>query len=236
MEDEAKTPADRPKRARLDAARMRRKPTVMPEKLVRGDGVPPRLRAQPIRWTVWLALPHLELWQAVALSLKVNPVGELRDEVSRAPSRFSPLRAEFFDRLSDCRGALGFDGPIRPQGSPYRGMLQSPACLVSMAEVAAFLTLAGYELPEQLRDIPPPRAAQVARPQQRQQCQEQEVLQALRELGYDPLALPELKPPRSGPKAAARKKLGSTGMWAGARVFDKAWERLRKSGQIADRG
>jgi hypothetical protein len=144
------------RRAVSDAAGMRQVSAApRPLEPLRGAGYVPRLSPKAVRWPAWLALPHVELWQAVALSLGLNPADELRGEVSRAPSRFSRLPAEFFERLSHCKKALSFDGPIRPQGSPYQGMRQSPACPVLMADVAAFLTLAGFELPEEVRPRPP---------------------------------------------------------------------------------
>jgi hypothetical protein len=210
---------------------MRRKPTVMPEKVLRGGGVPRGPRVQPIRWAVWLALPHLELWQAVALSLRVNPADELRDQVSHPPSMFSRLPAEFFERLSYCKKALG--GPIRTQGNPY---WDRAACSVSRVDVVAFLTSAGYEVAEELRDGLPPSGTQGKQPLQRWPAQESEILRVLHKLGHDPRALPKHSPGIPGAKTAAKRALGSTGMWARAEVFDKAWERLRKSGRIADRG
>lgn len=143
------------RRAVLDAAGMRPVSTApKPIEPLRGGGYVPRPSPKPIRWPAWLALPHIELWQAVALSLGVNPADELRGEVRRAPSRFSRLPPEFFERLSHCMKALSFDGPIRPQGTPYQGM-KGPACPVLMADVAAFLTLAGFELPQEVRPGPP---------------------------------------------------------------------------------
>ncbi len=201
---------------------------------LRGGGYVPRPSPTAIRWPAWLALPHVELWQAVALSLGANPAEELRAEIGRAPSRFSRLPAEFHERLSLCKRALSLDGPIKPQGSLYRGML-GPACPVLIAEVAAFLTLAGFQLPEDLREGLPPNAAQGAQPLQRWAFQEQEILRVLRELRLDPRALPKPSPGTPGPKAAARTALGTTGIWTGERVFEKAWERLRESGQIADK-
>jgi hypothetical protein len=63
----------------------------------------------------------------------------------------SGLPAEFFDRLEVCKRALSTDGPIRPQGSLYAGMLQNPRCLVVLAEVAAFLVLAEFNVPNEMR-------------------------------------------------------------------------------------
>lgn len=70
------------------------------------------------------------------------------------------------------------------------------------------------------------------KPLQRQIWQEEEVLRAIKELGYDPKALPSYENGRPGVKAKVKKALGSKGMWAGETVFKKAWERLSNKGEI----
>jgi hypothetical protein len=72
----------------------------------------------------------------------------------------------------------------------------------------------------------------VARPLQRQQHQEAAILRVLRELGHDPHSLPRNTPGRAGPKAAAFGQLGWKKEERG--VFDKAWDRLRQTRDIAD--
>jgi hypothetical protein len=67
-------------------------------------------------------------------------------------------------------------------------------------------------------------SAHVAKPLPRQRYQEQEILRMLRNIGFDPMAIP-----KKGAKAAARKKLNFT-----KSTFEKAWERLRKSGELQD--
>lgn len=80
-------------------------------------------------------------------------------------------------------------------------------------------------------DVPthPPATEPSTRPEPRHRWQEDEVLRAIAELGYEPRALPKRLPGRPGAKAQARKKLSLTGC-----VFDKAWERLRKDNRIRD--
>jgi hypothetical protein len=93
-------------------------------------------------------------------------------------------------------------------------------------------------LPESRQPMPTPSAPAVARPEPvaktlpRQRQQEAEVLRVLRELGHDPHALPRNTPGRAGPKAAAFGRLGWRKEKRG--VFDKAWERLRQTGEIVD--
>jgi len=64
----------------------------------------------------------------------------------------------------------------------------------------------------------------------RQRQQEQDILQALRALGYDPESLPRLPAGTPGPKAEVRERLPAMT----ASVFKKAWDRLRGFGDIQD--
>ncbi|HKT98051.1 MAG TPA: hypothetical protein VJS30_16225 [Paraburkholderia sp.] len=67
------------------------------------------------------------------------------------------------------------------------------------------------------------------RPPLQQQHQESEILRVIRDLGEDPKKLPKQKPGKPGIKAAVRAKLSFS-----EKVFDKAWERLRDAGDVAD--
>lgn len=64
----------------------------------------------------------------------------------------------------------------------------------------------------------------------RQRQQEQDILQALRALGYDPHSLPCPPAGTPGPKAEVRERLPEMT----ASVFKKAWDRLRGFGDIQD--
>jgi hypothetical protein len=150
------------RRAVLDAAGMHRVSAApKPITPIRGGGFTPEPRPQSVRWAVWRALPHAQLWQAVALSLNLEPIQAMFDQVGRAPMRYSRpgVPAEFLDRLAVCQRALSVAGPIKPQGPLYRGMLQSPRCEVLVSEVAAFLVLAEFTVPDEMRDLPPPTEA-----------------------------------------------------------------------------
>jgi hypothetical protein len=75
----------------------------------------------------------------------------------------------------------------------------------------------------------PEAVAPAPRPMLQQAHQEAEILRVLSELGCNPKALPRNVPGKRGVKADARGRLSfSTG------VFDKAWDRLRAAGDIAD--
>jgi hypothetical protein len=78
------------------------------------------------------------------------------------------------------------------------------------------------------------KTTQVA-PVGRQQAQEQTILNTLHGLGYTPRAMPKSEAYKPGVKSEVRAAIGSEGMWHSPRVFDKAWERLRERGEIADK-
>jgi hypothetical protein len=82
----------------------------------------------------------------------------------------------------------------------------------------------------------PPQAApdDGTRPVQRQHAQEQAIKRLIREAGHDPLQLPMNEPGKPGIKAKVRKALQSDPIFTGAKVFEKAWERLRNGGEIAN--
>ncbi|MBK6470368.1 MAG: hypothetical protein IPF94_06435 [Betaproteobacteria bacterium] len=84
-------------------------------------------------------------------------------------------------------------------------------------------------------DVPMPSqsGASTRAPVSRHAAQEAAILAELARQGHDPLVLPIAAPGKPGVKALVKKTLsGSTGLFAGATVFDKAWERLRASGAI----
>ena len=121
-----------------------------------------------IRWAMWLAVPHVELWQAVLLSLGIQPSDDVKrtatsDRVTlREANRFLRSRGRephlklpsaYWDRLSLCQVGLSEDGPIRPQGPKYTGALRDSTARVLLGEVSNFLTLSGFTLPEEMRAL-----------------------------------------------------------------------------------
>lgn len=112
---------------------------------------PPRY--QPPRWPLWQSVPKVELWQAVLLTLGIEPTEALKTE-ARDPEPKSHLQRgrlphDFFERRRACFLALSTEGPIRPQGPLYSGMLRDARCPVLLAEVAAFLARAGFIVPSE---------------------------------------------------------------------------------------
>lgn len=64
--------------------------------------------------------------------------------------------------------------------------------------------------------------------------QEQVILTKIEELGYDSKALPKPPPGKSGVRAEVRKALSDSSLFNGVTTFDKAWQRLRDFGEIAE--
>ena len=69
-------------------------------------------------------------------------------------------------------------------------------------------------------------------PVQRFVAQDAAIIAEIVRQEYDPMKLPKHKPGKPGVKAAVRAALGNTGIWSGTTIFDKAWERLIKNGEI----
>jgi hypothetical protein len=78
-----------------------------------------------------------------------------------------------------------------------------------------------------------PRAHEVpAKPVQRSEYREAAILEELRRMGFDPLALPTVPSGKASPeKAAVRAALA----WPESTAFDHAWKRLTRSKQIMPR-
>jgi len=138
----------------LDAAGMK-EVSAAPKPLppVRGASFrqPPML--QPARWQVWRLMPGASLWQAVCLSLDIEPESRLTDEATRTRSDYSRLPADYWDRLTVCKASVSTNGPIQPHGPLYRGMLNNPDCAVLLSEVAAFAIGCGWPIPDAMRAL-----------------------------------------------------------------------------------
>ncbi|MDO1474025.1 hypothetical protein [Comamonas thiooxydans] len=92
----------------------------------------------------------------------------------------------------------------------------------------------GYQESGYLPNVQSPNPISAPRPVQRSAAQGAKILAALKHAGHDPQALPNPGPGRPGAKAQAKQALKNDPLFAGTTVFDKAWERLRREGAIAD--
>lgn len=79
-----------------------------------------------------------------------------------------------------------------------------------------------------------PSSAEAPKPRTRLRDQEKAILAGISDLGYDPKQLPKNSPGKDGVKKQVRVRLAENSLFEGTTVFDRAWERLRKDGDIAD--
>lgn len=73
-----------------------------------------------------------------------------------------------------------------------------------------------------------------AKKQPKLQAQQDAILNEIVKLKYDPKSLPKFMSNKPGVKSEVNHILNGKGLFTGKTVFDKAWERLRKYGDIAD--
>ena len=120
---------------------------------IRGGSWAPQ-KVQPARWSqVWRLIPSAELWQAVCLSLDIEPGKHLREDATGAHSDYSRLPGEYWDRLMVCKANVSTNGPIRPHGPLYSGMLGNPHCPVVLSEVATFAIACDWPIPDAMRAL-----------------------------------------------------------------------------------
>jgi len=78
---------------------------------------------------------------------------------------------------------------------------------------------------------PATTAGQVV-PKPRQLAQQEIILNCLKSMEIDPLNFPKNQAGKKGFKADVRTKLKGNSLFVGTTIFNKAWERLQKSGDI----
>ena len=118
-------------------------------------------------------------------------------------------------------------------------VLRELACRYSPKLMGETATPAPPSEPALVDTLPAQAQAQAAapapaKPLQRGSAQDAMILTAIRKAGHNPLALPVNEPGKAGVKAEIRNALRNEKLLTGSTVFDKAWERLRKQGDIAD--
>ena len=132
-----------------------------------GSWAPPKLK--PARWQVWRLMPSVALWQAVCLSLDIEPDEHLKDGATRVRSDHSRLPADYWDRLMVCLSNLSVThGPIRVHGPLYRGM-KNPNCSVLLSEIAAFAIDCAWPIPDAMKARVPSPAGKPAESKEERQ-------------------------------------------------------------------
>lgn len=175
-----------------------------------------------------------------------------RDRLSKLPGAYRKFEGE----LADWRGcALLASAQTMPLGYEEGERLGHPGATAAiqshMLSVVDRWAIAQSKPPgvSPLGAVPTPIAANLPvvgansfkanspslEPRQRSAAQDAAIVAQLVASGYDPQALPKNLPGKPGVKAATRTALGHSRMWSGTTVFDKAWERLQKHGEIAYR-
>ena len=74
----------------------------------------------------------------------------------------------------------------------------------------------------------------IEKPKQKLRRQEIAILDTIKHLGFDPKSMPKNAGGRPGVKSIVRDHLKGDDLFVGPTVFDKAWERLRKTEAITD--
>lgn len=164
----------------------------------------------------------------------------LRGESSESMSALIEHGATIMELEDSLKKAL-MKGTLRPRSAFTGAFADEQAflglrALVSLDDAIEALKPGGYVFPSEGKQWEAPEATPSApsktglKPLPRQRHQENEILRVIRELEYDPKALPVQKSGTKGVKSAVRAKLKFS-----TSVFDKAWERLRKMEEMADK-
>lgn len=201
--------------------------------------------ALPPKWDKWRHMRDVEIWEAVALSLNLDPdklpvyLGAY-DKLGDDPFRICP--SQFLERLlvanSNCGILFGFKHVHDLKAR----------CLVDLPEFVAWalkrnitdmpLELVAMGSSQQSKQSEKPieqtmcGVVNLALPKQR--AQESRVLELLKSQKYDPLKLPLREPGKSGAKAKVRKLALLEIKLFTAKSFDTAWQRLRDDCSIVD--
>jgi hypothetical protein len=183
------------------------------------------------------------------------PASELRARIEATIARQAEghyTLTEAAQTLADTRGSLpeshlarlqqGWaDGglPVHQGGSRYLRKPGEAVCTfddtVTVADLNDWLLKhhkTGYGFPATADAGASVSAAETGGAVSRSLAQDRAILSYLSAKGHDPKKLPRNEPGKPGVKAAAKKALQGTPNFIGSRVFDKAWDRLRKNKDI----
>lgn len=186
-------------------------------------------------WDLWADMEQAKLWEAVALSLDIEP-----EELSGLD--FRPIYGGPFDECSE-----DFKLRLKLATSKFHGA-KTEIRLSNLREWAEQLTRPWSfpdEFPRKTQAMNQPYAlaqnaatpaivepATVA-PPLKQPSQEARILELLKAQGYDPKNLTQRMPGKPGPKAEIRTMALTEIKLFSKSSFQKAWERLRRDGEIA---
>ena len=151
------------------------------------------------------------------------------------------LVTEAFPAACKKLGILPLDPITRIAGAYVGGVEQNGEYLITADDLTRYAASHGVKVvTARIEPLPAQRmggaepteqpAGADAAPLSRQRHQENEMLRVLADFGYDPKRLSRPPAGAAGSKSEARARLPEMSN----KVFDKAWERLRSSGDIAD--
>jgi hypothetical protein len=200
-----------------------------------------------VDWNFWVTLRQVKVWQAVALSLDLDPdtMNQSRDFWRHPPEdRDIPnvrLREEFGlrmrllvdERLDRERFSEGSDSSDTPANHRVQ-LAEVASWLVGLDRVpvsTAFLsaldmpdgrvTIAASPEPSPPAPPPPPAPLTI------EAWQEDQISRTTRALGMDPLALPASDPKNPVAKSLIRARCGKNHpVKMRAAIFNKAWDRM----------
>jgi hypothetical protein len=211
-------------------------------------------------WKFWDAYGEVEIWQAVALSLNLDP-DELTQQQIRRINGYSSYWCDFTgeqdvekeidkrQRLVEKRFGMKDDfGMLDSDG-------ECPYCntAVSATDVARYLVSVGRNIPKELEllldstdtgaicnALAPVQSkndadASHGNNEERRKFRDQEeaIVEALVELGYSPKMLPPNNSGKKGVKSEVRNALNGNPLFRASSAFNKAWERATEMKDIA---
>lgn len=196
-------------------------------------------------WPKWRQRPRWGLYEAVALSLDIEPDKVKLNKLAwmGADHPFAESTA-FSDRLETLRrNAYGPDGlNAKHAGQWYQAT-------VNAREFAAWAKQSKWDVPPELKKIArgpseavisklePKRGKDEPAPDKRQGWRRREILATIRKLGETPNNLPPRPPDAKGWKDWVKSKVWKELNWPknDRGAFDNLWQAMRSAGEIAER-
>jgi hypothetical protein len=177
-------------------------------------------------------------WIAEALEpIREELHADYQDAEHEAKLRQANVRHEHFWALNNAVKEREINLFSAERTPIYR---MDPGALLRVEDARRYLEPRGFELREvsvqqradatALVDADAPSADSERKPLPRQRYQEDEILREIRNLGHDPKALPNREAGKPWIKSEVRAKFPQFT----DSVFDKAWERLRRAGDIGE--
>lgn len=177
---------------------------------------------------------HLPLWHVICAFKGLNPAHWALSSPDQARTMQRHTTGDVSERLKeivrlhDKAAGHAQAGGLKGFGDTAKSFKTTLQDLIEWAEKVGEGTSAAAKqaTPETPGNEPD------TKPLQRSKAQDAAILKTLRGMGYDPLQLPKNPDGKPGVKAAVRKTLKDNPLFAGTTVFEGAWERLSKFGDI----